>query len=843
MRAVLRTGTAIALLLCLTSPNLAVLAAPEPLPANAAEQLVQQGDAAFQAGQVAPAMQLWQQARQQFQQTQNRPGELRTVLKLGAAALSLERYQDAMPLLEQALTFSQQLPDQRSEAQAWGNLGIVHQALGRYSQAIATHRQAGKLLLALGDRQGLGQVLTNLGNTFEAVGDYTNATIAFQQSLKLTRQTGDREGEVVALGNLGAMAANQGQDQEALQLFQQSLDQAKALNYLPGQANALLNLGSTHHALRRLDRAITFYQSSLQLAQQMGDRQLEAQALGALGLVYEDQKNFPEAIRQQQQSLAIGRSLDNPEIQGQALNNLGHTLFNAGRLKEAETTLRQAIQLLDGLRPDLSDRYKVAIFDTQLHTYSLLQQVLIAAKQYEAALEAAEWGRARAFAERLARRVRDDQPKPTPPDHPRRDVPLEHLPQAIVRPIRMADIRRIAKEQKATLVEYAIVPDDDFKFRGKQRGREESLLIWVVPPTGPVQFRRVNLKPLWQQNLTLEKLVAVSRNCLYPPFSCAEVLQTPVTVAPRSPQSTAPSAPQRRVNPALHQLYQLLIQPIADFLPTNPSDRVIILPLESLYLVPFPALQRADGQYLIEHHTLLTAPAIQVLDLTRQLASQRRTAPSKASDRFRPALVVGNPTMPQIGTDPLAPLPASETEAQQIATLLRTRPLIGNQATQAQVVRQMATAAVIHLATHGLLEFGQALDDTAIPGAIALAPNPRPTDTRAPNGILTAGAILDLQLRAHLVVLSACDTGRGRITGDGVQGLSRAFIAAGVPSVIVSLWAVPDAATAHLMVNFYEHLLQQPDKAKALRFAMLETMKQYPRPLDWAAFTLMGEAD
>lgn len=108
---------------------------------------------------------------------------------------------------------------------------------------------------------------------------------------------------------------------------------------------------------------------------------------------------------------------------------------------------------------------------------------------------------------------------------------------------------------------------------------------------------------------------------------------------------------------------------------------------------------------------------------------------------------------------------------------------------------------------------------------IALAPS------QGDNGFLTAKEILGLKLNnTELVVLSACDTGRGRITGERVVGLSRAFIAVGVPNVIVSLWAIPDSPTALLMTEFYRQLQQNPDKAKALRQAMLTTKKQFPEP-------------
>jgi CHAT domain-containing protein len=283
----------------------------------------------------------------------------------------------------------------------------------------------------------------------------------------------------------------------------------------------------------------------------------------------------------------------------------------------------------------------------------------------------------------------------------------------------------------------------------------------------------------------------------------------------------------------LQKLYKLLIEPIAQYLPTDPNERVIFIPQNELFLVPFPALQDASGNYLIEKHTILTAPSIQVLQLTRE---QRQAVSGNG------VLVVGNPIMPRITTQlgetpqPLSNLPGAEKEATAIAQLLNTKALIGKQATKAAILPKLPNARIIHLATHGLLDDVKGL---GVPGAIALAPN----GTREPNdGLLTSSEIFDLKLNAELVVLSACDTGRGRLTGDGVIGLSRSLITAGVPSVIVSLWSVPDAPTASLMTQFYQNLKQNPDKAQALRQAMLTTMEKHPNPRDWAAFTLIGEA-
>jgi CHAT domain-containing protein len=189
--------------------------------------------------------------------------------------------------------------------------------------------------------------------------------------------------------------------------------------------------------------------------------------------------------------------------------------------------------------------------------------------------------------------------------------------------------------------------------------------------------------------------------------------------------------------------------------------------------------------------------------------------------------------MPQVQGDQLQPLPGARKEAIAIGKILNTTPLLGDQATKTTVLDQMRTASLVHLATHGLLD---TIDGT-MPGAIALAPQGQDS------GLLTANEIFDLNLSANLVVLSACDTGRGEIKSDGVIGLSRSLIAAGVPTVVVSLWAVNDSSTSVLMSDFYRNLEANPNKAQALRKAMLMTMKQYPNPSDWAAFMLVGESD
>jgi CHAT domain-containing protein len=138
----------------------------------------------------------------------------------------------------------------------------------------------------------------------------------------------------------------------------------------------------------------------------------------------------------------------------------------------------------------------------------------------------------------------------------------------------------------------------------------------------------------------------------------------------------------------------------------------------------------------------------------------------------------------------------------------------------------------LHFATHGLIR-----DDMPLDSMLVLGADGKDADA---DGRWTAREILDLDLDAELVVLSGCDTGRGRITGDGVLGLGRAFLSAGARSVLVSLARVEDEATRELMVRFYRELRRNGGNlAAALRHAQLAAIGE--PPARWASFVFIVE--
>jgi CHAT domain-containing protein/Flp pilus assembly protein TadD len=688
---------------------------------------------------------------------------------LGQAYVFTGQYPKAVTVLQEALSLSRTHKYRREEADSLGNLGRLYYQLGRYSQAI--------------------EVL--------------------QESIAISRQTEQAQGLSLDLNTLGGVYLATGNNAKAVEVLQEALALAKQTNDTYAQISALITLGGAYVTSDAYESAVEPLQQAVAISRAANEPQSSAYALGNLGLALLRSGQYQPALDNFQQALQISRSLGEIPGQARALEHLGRAYMYLKQYPQATKSLYQAIDLLSSLRSsELNDAETISLFETQVNTYQLLEVLLVAQNQLEAALEITEQGRARAFVNLLRTRLTDASEETTPAT------------------LTLTDIRHIAQQQNATLVQYSVI----------DAGVGSSVLfIWAIAPSGKVAFQQVDLSSLDQP---LSELVTTSRNTL----GVRNRSEPATIVTELKPEAQQRQQAQQRQK--LQQLHQLLIEPIAQYLPTNPDERVIFIPQGELFLVPFPALVDAQGDYLIKKHTILTAPSIQVLDLTRQ---QRKSIGANSGSPIQAdnVLVVGNPIMPKVWNpakgieEQLSSLPGAEEEAVTIANAFATKPLLWEQATETTVAQQMPQARIIHLSTHGLLEYGNPQDSGVrdFPGAIALSPSSKD------DGLLTSAEILKMKLKAELVVLSACDTGRGKITGDGVIGLSRSLITAGVPSVIVSLWSVPDAPTAELMSEFYRQWQQNPDKAKALRQAMLITMQNHPNPRDWAAFTLIGESE
>lgn len=749
-----------------------------------AVRLIQQGFEQYKANQLTEAQASLEKALQLLRQIKDPKGEMLTLGLLGVIYREVSDYLQAIDALERLLVIARTLSDRENQASANNELASVYYALGNYTKALEYAEQSLAIAREIQDRTTESAAVLELGTIYYGLGNYAKSIEYTKQSLALTRMLSDRQGEAAALSTLGNNYYSLGDYTQAIDYQRQSLVITQAIQNRRGEAQSLGSLGVNYYKLGDYAKAIDYHQQSLAIKRENKDRAGEGGSLTNLGLAYSGLGNYPKATEYHQQALGVMREIKYRFGEGAALANLGEALFSAGKFTDSEAPLRQSIQTFESLRQGLEDSQKISIADTQRNPYTTLQQVLIAQKRPDAALAIAEQGRARAFVELLAKRKTD-----------RANIKIQ--------PITVSEIINVAKTEKATVVEYSTLTDD-------------ALGIWVISPNGKVDFRQVNLKPLNASKISLNKLIILSR--------CFGQRACEARIAARSGSATELPAPDllralqtSTPNEHLKKLHQTLIQPIADLLPSDPNAKIAVVPQDSLFLVPFAALQDAQNNYLIDQHTLLVLPSIQVL----QLIQQQR----KPTARQNP-LIVGNPS-PMAGN--LLPLPGAESEAIEIAKLLKIEPVLNEQATKASVIKQMQSASLIHLATHGTWDSKEGLNS-----AIALAPV---------EGFLTAAEILDLKLNADLVVMSACDSARGKVTGDGVIGLSRSLFTAGVPSIVATLWKIPDEPTKSLMIDFYKHRQMGENKAQALRSAILNTKAKYPNLINWAAFLLLGSGD
>jgi CHAT domain-containing protein len=561
------------------------------------------------------------------------------------------------------------------------------------------------------------------------------------------------------------------------QMARDSHDLDKQYDMLGWLGSASDILGDTTKSLAYSEERLTLLRQNRQHFQSEADD--EEELLHTLGSLYLEQGNYPLAIKDLRASLAICQApmKDCGTSTGRIMRDLGIGMFFSGDAKSAEQVLRDSVKSLHAFSAQVLPNPSAApTTDLEIETLRWLERVLVTEHRTDEALEVSQRCRAGGLSQALTTRLGAKFSEATT------------APTAI-------QLKSIAHEENATLVEYSIVyktkSSVPLEFSDFEMLPAAELYVWVIHPSGKIDFRQTSFGPA---GLQLAALVKDVRN------------------------SITGSHDTGARTKALQRAYQAFIQPIEGLLPADPQAPILFVPQDTLYLLPFAALEDAKGKYLIEKHTIASEISLEVLELSRK---QLERLPKQSM-----AMIASGNPIPPAG---YPSLPGAEKEAGAVASVFSATPLTGAQATKAALMRRAGNARILHLATHGIIN--------AKEGQLsALALSPEGSDP----GLLSGVEVQAMTLPAELAVLSACDTGQGNITGDGVLGIGRSFVAAGVPTLIVSLWSIPDSPTAALMTEFYRNLRLGGSKAQALRTAMLNTMKQYPEPKAWAAFTILG---
>ncbi|MFQ5675806.1 MAG: CHAT domain-containing protein [bacterium] len=275
---------------------------------------------------------------------------------------------------------------------------------------------------------------------------------------------------------------------------------------------------------------------------------------------------------------------------------------------------------------------------------------------------------------------------------------------------------------------------------------------------------------------------------------------------------------------------------------------LIIVPDDILFYFPFEMLvakfEQDKPRYLLQDHAVSYSASVSLLN--PELKRQR--------EPYRDLLALGNPAFEKskagitrilasmfktiFRNEHWVPLPYSENEVKNISKNFKNSELlIGIDATERKFKQTASQYRYLHLATHYLAD-----DRQPMFSKIVFAQDP---DNTKEDGYLHTFEVFNLELNAELVTLSACNTALGQFRrGEGLIGVSRAFMYAGVPSLVVSLWPVEDESTAYLMSQFYKYLARGDAKNVALQKAKIDLIKsdlEKNDPFYWAPFVLIGD--
>jgi CHAT domain-containing protein/tetratricopeptide (TPR) repeat protein len=718
-------------------------------------------------------------------------------------------------------------------------LGRVYTSAGDHIKALHYLNSALKTATAA----QIPNVLNSLGYLYMEQEDYAQADAQFHEGLKIYRSANNQREVSRVLLNLGVIQQRQGNYDQALVLFRQSLDIATATKVVDVEIAALEGIGVVLTAQARFDDALKALNKGLTIARETQDKMRQTELLWRTAQTYQQMKEYARAEQFSQDAVAIARAMHLPKLSFLAMATLGDVYAANKKTELAIKTLKDSIDQLETLRDRVAGREEglELFFENKLGPYHSLVTLLSAqGKNFEALLYA-ERAKGRALLDAVSSGKADLASVLTENER----IEERHLLQKI------SEINQRLKSQ----------PAEDTRTQNELYSQLDAARLELASfeDRTYVAHPELRLRSGVAQALTLASLktLTASSDLAYLEYVATDrklgafiVKRNRLTNEPDIRYLNLPvnaDELRQKVNqfhsmlatrhpnhrPLSRELYHLLIEPVVKEL--QDVSTISIVPDGFLWTLPFQALTTQRGKCLVEQYALYYAPSLSVLhemnDRTRQTSSNRSL------------IAFGNPV---IGRDEklnqdLCPLPEAETEVAEVAATVPSklkRVLVGRDADEKSFKTLAPAYSTIHLATHGVLDNRDPLYSHLLLTK---------TDGDVENdGSLEAREIMNMRLNADLAVLSACETGNGRISpGEGVIGISWAFFVAGTRSMVVSEWRVNSTSTSQLMKNFYQALARQPNrsnKAQALKEASVSLRKdvRYRHPFYWAGFVLVG---
>jgi CHAT domain-containing protein len=844
------------------------------------------GETYLSTGDYQKALDYFQDAMKINKGIGDKVGEGRTLSNIGLIYNRTGDYQRALGYFQDALKIRKEIGDKAGEGTTLNNIGGVYQSTGDYQKALGYFQDALKIIKEVGNKTGEGTILNNIGEIYRSIGDYQKALDYGQDALKINKEIKDKAGEGRTLNNIGATYSLTGDYQKALDYFQDALKIEKEIGDKAGEGTALNNIGGVYSSTRDYQRALVYVQDVLKIQKEIGDKAGEGTTLNNIGEIYRSIGDYQKALDYYQNALKIEKEIGDEATSMVTLENIGYLHEQQREWAEAVAWYKQAIELLEETRRRAGgSEAKESFLEQRINVYTHTVQSLLQLNSPEEAFAYTERSKSRSFLDQLAEAGAGVR-KGADPQLLTQEQNLYGQLDATRKNLG----KKLPEDQKTALQEK--IKDLERQLDTLQQElRKNNPLYADLKYPQPMTLQEVQTTLLQQGEVLLEYLVGEKELYLFVVDpNHFHVLTLPVAEKDLTEKITQLLAPFRQINQTLDfvgtlnqfdldladTLYQQLIQPAEPYLKN--VQTLLIIPDGVLHNLPFDLLviqpyeDRAEenvvfsdyarATYLVQKYPIVYAPSASVLKPDILYHAQQEKQPEKTllalapfsmeeseESPVKPALsqtfLKGVNTVPDemVKAFPLNPLKFSGQEVQKIGEVFKPKSdsLLADRATKEVVETQSKDYRYVHLSTHGLLDSHHSMYS-----GIAFW-----------DGLLQTYEIFNLELHADLVVLSACETGLGELKkGEGVVGLTRAFMYAGTPSVMVSLWSVSDESTAELMIAFYRKMKGGLSKVKALQEAKLELMKgqkevrrdqsgrpevmTYGHPFFWAPFVLSG---
>lgn len=814
----------------------------------------------------------------------DRYGEAETLNKIGLIYESFGEYESALDCFKRALAFWRSVRERRGESYTLNNIGRIYASLDENEKALSYYTQSLPIFKALFDSAGEGSALTNIGAAYAALGETDKALESLNKSIPLLQAVEDTSGEAITLITVGKIYASAGQKQKALDYFNRALAPLRSVGHRSGEADALSNVGAAYASLGDYAKAIEFYEQALSLRRVVGDRRGEAETLYSIARTEQDRGRLNDARARVEEALEITESMRD-QVAGRELRAayfaLGQKQYGlhvdllqqlhrehpsegydaAALLASERARARGFLEMLAETSADIRVGVDPALARREQELQRQLNEKLYAQMGLFARPSTQEQvATVKKHLEELAAQLEDVQT----------EIKKSNPRYAALAQPRLPNLKEIqqALDPDTLLLEYAL-------------GDERSYL-WAVTPNSVKSYV---LPPREQIERAARYFYTLLTNRDQPPRPDAnrEADRQGKTLSSMLLGVVAPELGRKRLlivaDGALHYVpFAALPDPNA---PYQVGREAVTKPLtrEGLKVERDIASESEAARPLVMTHEVVSVPSATALTALRRGLANRTPAPKlfaifadpvydtddervkrgKAETRDStsepgvqspdgsqtPSSQAPKPHGQEVFGDVgvrLARVYSSRIEAREILSLVPAGGALAMFDFEANRDRALSPELghyrIIHFSTHSYFDSSRPELSGIFLSTVDEAGLPR-------NGLLMMHDVYNMRLNSDLVVLSSCRSALGKeVKGEGVVGFARAFMYAGVPRVVASLWNVDDRSTTELMVRFYRGMFKEGLlPSTALRKAQLSLLmeKQTASTYTWGAFVLQGD--